>query len=343
MTPLLLQRGHDVTGLDSDLYRYSTFRGKLPEIPSIVKDVRDVTAEDLAGFDGIAHLAALSNDPLGDLNPQLTDEINHIAAVRLAALAKQVGVKRFVLSSSCSTYGAAGDDLIDENANFNPVTPYGCSKVMAERGISALANDSFSPVFLRSATAYGMSPRLRFDLVLNNLTAWACATGQVHLKSDGTPWRPIVHIEDISRAFAAVLEAPREAVHNRAFNVGRTHENYRVSELAEIVARTVPGCRIEYAPDAGPDKRCYRVNCSLLPLIVPEFQPVWTATDGATELYEAYRDADLKVSDFEGPRYKRVAQLRELMASGELDQTLRWKEAANGNSSIRSLAASESL
>jgi nucleoside-diphosphate-sugar epimerase len=339
MAPLLLRAGHEVVGLDSDLYRNSTFRGAIRDVPAIDKDIRDVRSEDLEGFDAVIHLAALSNDPLGDLDPGLTDEINHVAAVRLATLGRRAGVQRFVLSSSCSTYGAAGDDLIDESAEFNPVTPYGRSKVMAERGIAALACDSFSPVFLRSATAYGVSPRLRFDLVLNNLVAWACATGRVHIKSDGTPWRPIVHIEDISRAFIAVLEAPRELIHNRAFNVGRTEENYRVRELADIVAETVPGCEIEYAKDAGPDTRCYRVDCGLLPATVPSFRPKWTAREGARELYDSYRSAGLTVADFEGPRYKRVDHLRQLISNGEVDQTLRWRKETNGDNRAKSMVA----
>ncbi len=260
LTPMLLAAGHDVVGLDTDLYARCTFTGEVPAIPEIRKDMRDIGPEDVAGFDAVIHLAALSNDPLGNINPELTYEINYQASVRLAELAKQAGVARYLFASSCSTYGAAGDDMLTETAAFNPVTPYGKSKVMVEEAVSKLADDDFSPTFLRNATAYGVSPRHRFDIVLNNLTAWAYTTGLVYLKSDGSPWRPIVHIEDISRAFIAALNAPREAIHNEAFNVGRNDENYRIRELAEIVAETVPDSRVEYAEGAEPDTRTYRVD-----------------------------------------------------------------------------------
>jgi nucleoside-diphosphate-sugar epimerase len=271
------------------------------------------------------HLAGLSNDPLGDLNPELTLEINYRASVRLAKLARQAGVPRFIFSSSCSNYGAAGDDLLTEESAFNPVTPYGKSKVLVEQEVSQVADDTFSPTFLRNATAYGVSPFLRFDLVLNNLVAWAMTTGQIYMKSDGTPWRPIVHIEDISRAFLAVLHAPRQIIHNEAFNVARTTDNYRIRELAEIVAETVPGCVIQYAPDAGPDKRNYRVNADKILRVLPEFQPKWDARLGAQELYEAYQKVEIKTDDFEGPRYKRIAHLKELLGTGQIDESLRWK------------------
>ncbi len=324
LVPMLLEKGHEVVGLDSDLFAESTFGEGIVDVPWIRKDIRDVEAGDLRGIDAVMHLAALSNDPLGDLNPDLTYEINHRASVRLAALAKQAGIDRFIFSSSCSNYGAGGEDLLTEQSPFNPVTPYGISKVRVEKDVSGMADDAFSPVFLRNATAFGVSPRLRFDLVLNNLVAWAFATGRVFIKSDGTPWRPIVHIADIARAFIAVLEAPREAVHNQAFNVGRNTDNYRIRELADIVRETVPGCAIEYAKDGGPDKRCYRVDSSKILAAVPGFQPVWDARKGARELYDAYRKVGLKLEDFEGPKYKRIDHIKELMKKGTLGPDLRW-------------------
>ncbi len=325
---MLRLAGHEVVGLDSDLYAECSF-GTLPEQPaSIAKDIREVDLQDLEGFDAVLHLAALSNDPLGNLNPEVTYDINHQATVHLASMAKQVGVSRFVFSSSCSNYGAGGEDLLDESSAFNPVTPYGESKVRVERDLTHLADDHFSPTFLRNATAFGVSPRLRFDLVLNNLVAWAYTTGKVYIKSDGTPWRPIVHIEDIARAFLAVLEAPREVVHCEAFNVGRNQDNYRVRELAEIVEQTVPGCQIEYAPGAGPDKRCYRVDCSKIQRVLPTFQPVWDARRGAAELFEAYQRVGITVEEFEGPRYKRIAHIQQLLEAGQLDHGLRRSSAA---------------
>ncbi len=325
MVPMLLAQGYDVFGLDSDLFKKSTFGEGIREIPELKKDIRDVTATELEGFDALIHLAGLSNDPLGNLNPDLTYQINHAASVHLAKLAKAAGIERFVFSSSCSNYGAGGDDWLTEESSFNPVTPYGISKVRVEQDVTQLADDNFSPTFLRNATAYGVSPRLRFDLVLNNLVAWAFTTGQVYIKSDGTPWRPIVHIEDISQAFIAVLEAPRELVHNQAFNVGRNEDNYRIRELAEIVKETVPGCEIEYAKDAGPDKRCYRVDCSRIIQTLPEFKPQWNARRGAQELYQAYQTVGLTLEEFEGPRYQRIAHIKQLLSTSRLDQTLRWR------------------
>lgn len=324
---MLLSAGHEVAGLDSDIFRSCTFGLDPVDVPAAEKDIRDVSVEDLYGFDAILHLAGLSNDPLGDLNPSLTYEINHLASVRLAELAKEAGVERFIFSSSCSNYGAGGEDLLTEESAFNPVTPYGKSKVLVEQDVAKLADSRFCPTFLRNATAFGVSPRLRFDLVLNNLVAWAYASGRVLIKSDGTPWRPIVHIADISRAFLAVLEAPVDLVHNEAFNVGRNGDNYRVRELAEIVKETVPGTEIEYAADAGPDKRCYRVDCSKIQRVLPSFQPVWDARLGAQELYDTYRKIGLDVADFEGIRYKRIAHIRALIGEGAIDESLRWKRS----------------
>jgi nucleoside-diphosphate-sugar epimerase len=331
---MFLTAGHELTGLDTNLFARCTFGERIQEIPTIRKDIRDVRVDDLGGFDAIVHLAGLSNDPLGDLNPDLTYEINHLASVRLAMLAKEAGVSRFLFSSSCSNYGAGGEAMLNEESPFNPVTPYGKSKVLVERDVAKLASGRFSPTFLRNATAFGVSPRLRFDLVLNNLVAWAYCTGRVLIKSDGTPWRPIVHIEDISRAFLAILEAPIELVRNEAFNVGRNEDNYRVRELAEIVEETVPGTQIEYAADASPDKRCYRVDCSKIQRVLPAFRPVWDARLGAQELYETYKRIGLSVDDFEGIRYKRIAHIRSLMAEGALDEKLRWTSVTGGTENV---------
>ena len=328
LVPMLQEEGHEVVGLDSDLYRNSTFGDDIPLVRAVQKDIREVTAKDLEGFERIIHLAALSNDPLGDLNPQLTYEINYEASVRLAEHAKAAGVSRYLFSSSCSTYGAAGDSLLNEEAEFNPVTHYGHSKVLVERDVRRLADSNFSPTFLRNTTAYGVSPRHRFDIVLNNLVAHAMTRGLVYLKSDGTPWRPLIHVEDIARAFSAVLHAPREAIHNQAFNVGITGENYQIRQLAEIVRETVPGSRVEFAADAGPDKRSYRVDFSKINQWLPHFRPQWNVRQGAKQLYEAYEQIGLSLEDFEGPRYKRIDQIRYLLETRQLDETLRWLNTA---------------
>jgi nucleoside-diphosphate-sugar epimerase len=326
--PMLVAAGHDVVGLDTNFYSDCDFVGPPLDVPSIDRDIRDVSPEELRGFDAIVHLAALSNDPLSDLDPTLTYDINHRATVRLARFARQAGVARFLFSSSCSNYGSAGgDSLLDEHAPSNPVSAYGLSKVRAETDLLALASDDFSPVLMRSATAYGLSPRLRCDLVVNNLTAWAVATGKVRIMSDGMAWRPIVHVEDIGRAFVAALDAPRATVHAEAFNVGRVGENYRVRDLAEIVRQTVPGCSVEYASEASADTRNYRVDTSKIACVLPAFKPRWTLRDGINSLYEAFSAAEISVDDFEGFRFRRVGQIRRLLDQRRVDESLRWRAA----------------
>jgi nucleoside-diphosphate-sugar epimerase len=325
LLPIFLRAGHEITGLDSCLFERCTLGPDVAPVPMIRKDIRDIESDDVQGFDAIIHLAGISNDPLGDLNPECTYDINYRASVRLAKIAKRAGVERFLFSSSCSNYGAAGADaVLTEEAAFNPVTPYGRSKVLVEQEVSHLADENFTPIFLRSATAYGYSARLRGDLVLNNLVGWAYTTGMVRLKSDGTPWRPIVHIEDISAAFLALLEAPKDLVHNQAFNVGRTEENYQMRDIANIVMETVPGSQVTFAEGAGPDKRCYRVNCDKIRKTIPAFQPRWTVREGARQLYEAYKNFGLTLADFEGPRYMRIQSVKKLQSDGKLDSNLRW-------------------
>ncbi|HET9384228.1 MAG TPA: SDR family oxidoreductase [Gemmatimonadales bacterium] len=321
MVEVLQRAGHAVTGLDTYFYEGCDFGAPAPVVPSIRKDIRDVVPADLAGFDAIVHLAALSNDPLGCLDESCTYDINHHGSVSLAKAAKAAGVARYLFASSCSLYGAAGDAMLDETAAFNPITAYGTSKVLVERDVAALADENFSPTFLRNATAFGVSPRLRADIVVNNLVGVAYTTGEILIQSDGTPWRPLVHVQDISRAFLAVLEAPRAAIHNQAFNVGGSGENYQIRDIASIVQEVVPGCTVRYQEGGGPDPRCYRVSCDKIAVHVPGFRTEWTVRRGVEELYTAFVKHGLTREMF--AKYVRLPRIQSLLSSGQVDAALR--------------------
>ncbi len=326
--PALVAAGHDVVGADTRFYEgCDLYNGVAPAEDRRV-DVRDLTAADLDGFDAVVHLAALSNDPLGDFAPELTAEINYAATLSVARAAREAGVERFVFASSCSMYGTQGTGApVDEDAPQQPLTAYAESKVRSERELALLATDDFSPIFMRNATAYGASPRLRLDIVLNNLVGWAVTTGSVKIMSDGTPWRPLVHVQDIAAATATLVGAPRQLVHGKAFNIGGSEENYQVRELGEIVHETVPGCTVEYAGTGDPDPRSYRVDFGLFARTFPEFRFEWNARTGAAELRDAYRESRLTFDDFEGDRFVRLRRLRLLLDGGRLDDRLRWQQA----------------
>jgi len=328
LVPMFQQAGHDVVGIDSCLFNACKFGDQPPQPRFLRADVRDVDSSAFEGIDAVVHLAAISNDPLGDLNPECTYEINHRATIRVAQMAKAAGARRFLYSSSCSLYGAQGDAPIDESAEFNPVTPYGKSKVFSERDLSALADDNFSPVYLRNSTAYGVSPRLRGDLVVNNLTGFAVTTGKVFLKSDGTSWRPLVHIADISRAFLALMQADAEIVHDQPFNIGTTTENYQIRDVARIVEEVVPDSTITLSDEAFNDPRNYRVTCDKIAREVPGFKPQWTVRRGVEELYNAFTRNRLTLEQLEGDRFMRVKHISRLVDAEQLDRDLRWRTEA---------------
>jgi nucleoside-diphosphate-sugar epimerase len=326
MVPALRAAGHEVVGLDTGLYDECDFLAPPDEVPNLDVDLRDVTPDHLAGVDAVVHLGALSNDPLGDLDSQVTYDINLHASVKLAEAAKRAGVQRFVFASSCSLYGAGGDGYLDENAAFNPVTPYGESKIKVEQALNQLADDRFSPSYMRNATAYGVSRRLRADIVVNNLVGHALTTGKVLMQSDGTPWRPLVHIGDIIQAFVATLGAPRDAIHNQAFNIGRTAENYQIRQVAHLVAEVVPNCELSFASGASADIRDYRVSFAKAETKLPGFKPRWTVRAGIEELYDAYKRAGLTKEIWQGSKYYRLKTVRNLQERGLLDAQLRKKK-----------------
>lgn len=327
LTRVLSESGHDVVGLDSALFRGCDF-GSPPDPTTTRRDLREVRADDLAGIDAVVHLAALSNDPLGDLDPALTHDINTLGTLRLAQAARDAGVSRFIFASSCSTYGATGsDDLLDENAPLRPVTPYAESKVRTEERLRELVDDDFAVVSMRNATAFGVSPRLRLDIVLNNLTAWAHISGAIRMQSDGSSWRPLVHVEDIALAATTLLVAPVEAIRGQAFNIGSNSENHLVRDIAALVHEQYPSCQVIFAEGAGSDPRSYRVSFDRFARTFPGHRFRWTAREGVRQLAEAYRAIGLDATDLGGSRFIRLNRLKALMGDGSLDESLRWQRS----------------
>lgn len=327
LTQLLLGRGYSVTGLDTNYYGGCEFNEyTYPKLKQISRDIRSVTLKDLEGVDAVIHLAALSNDPLGAFDAKLTDDINYLATVHLAKLAKEAGARRFLYASSCSMYGIAGEEAVTENSKLAPVTEYAISKVKSEEALTRMASSSFSPVYLRAATAYGVAPMLRCDLVVNNLTGWAYTTGKIKIMSDGTPWRPTIHVEDLARAYIACLEAPVELVHNQPFNVGQNKENYQIKGIADIVKKVVPGCTVEYTYEHGSDSRTYKVNFDkITDTLKNYFKPQWDVEKGVRQLYAAFKAHGLTLEEFTGSKYIRLNQLKVLVDKKAIDEKLFWR------------------
>ncbi len=326
LAPMLVEKGYDVVGIDTKYFAEECeFYKPTVNFKEIKKDTRNITEEDLKGAYAICHLAALSNDPMGDLDEQLTFDINHLASVEIAKLAKKVGVEKYIYSSSCSLYGIAdGDVALDETAEFNPVTAYAKSKVYSERDIVPLATDDFAVTFMRNATAYGISPKLRADLVVNNLVGWAVTTGQIKIMSDGSPWRPLVHAEDIARAFIAVIEAPKEIVNRKSYNVGQSAENFQIRDIAKMVGEVVPGCEVVITGEHGSDSRSYRVNFDLIAKELPDFKPKWTLKEGIKEVYEAYKKYQMTDEKFNSKAFIRLKELQHLMSTKQINDQLFW-------------------
>ncbi len=327
LAPILIQRGHEVVGIDTGYYRDGWLYSRQADTPlqamTINKDLRNITREDLEGFDAVVHLAELSNDPLGQNKPEITHKINHLGSVNIAKLCKEVGVKRFVYTSSCSVYGAGTSDFLDESSATNPQTAYAECKVNVERDLSQLADNTFSPVYLRNGTAYGASPRMRFDIVLNDLSALAWTEKNIAMLSDGQPWRPLVHVLDICKAIYCSLEAPADSIHNQIFNVGDSTANYQVKEIAEIVGNEFPGCKVTFGDSTG-DNRSYRVNFDKITNNLPGFSCDWNAEKGAEQLHSVFKQIDMSVETFKAKPFTRLKQLNYLIATNQIDDEFFW-------------------